>query len=103
MKSLKNYLNESYIDYEDLYEQVLNLMNVENGKSEYENGFDNSRQAKENLENMMNGDNDMWFDEVFDQLTDENNWSDSECDKYEEQVMDNMMDIAEQYFSEWYN
>lgn len=87
MKNIKNFINESLRDLDDILDEVENWFWDNCG----EDGYDNRRERREDFEAMADGANDMMVDQCMDSL----DLSDAEADKYYDNIVDKLSELCQ--------
>jgi len=87
MKNIKNFINESLHDLDEILDEVENWFWNNCG----EDGYDSRRERREEFEAMTDGANDMMVDLCMDSL----DLSDTEADKYYDDIVDKLSELCE--------
>lgn len=87
MKNIKNFINESLRDLDDILDEIESWFLDNCGKD----GYDNRRERREDFEAMADGANDMMVDQCMDSL----DLSDAEADKYYDDIVDKLSELCQ--------
>ena len=87
MKDINKFINESESDLEDILDEVESWFWDNCG----EDGYDNRRERREDFEAMADGANDMMVDQCMDSL----DLSDTEADKYYDDIVDKLSELCQ--------
>lgn len=87
MKNIKNFINESLRDLDEILDEVESWFWDNCG----EDGYDNRHERCEDFEAMADGANDMMVDQCMDSL----DLSDAEADKYYDDIVDKLSELCQ--------
>ena len=87
MKDINKFINESESDLEDILDEVESWFWNNCG----EDGYDNRRERREDFEAMADKSNDMMVDQCMDSL----DLSDTEADKYYDDIVDKLSELCQ--------
>ena len=87
MKNIKNFINESLRNLDEILDEVESWFWDNCG----EDGYDNRRERREDFEAMADGANDMMVDQCMDSL----DLSDAEADKYYDDIVDKLSELCQ--------
>lgn len=87
MKDINKFINESESDLEDILDEVESWFWDNCG----EDGYDNRRERREDFEAMADKSNDMMVDQCMDSL----DLSDTEADKYYDDIVDKLSELCQ--------